>query len=99
MARYTPQQIPKPVPVLVQASLGRLGARLVKARKARELTQEELARISDVGVSTVRTLETLGSGVSLCNLLKVLRGLGLMDQIEQLLDPAKDPEMLLNMPF
>lgn len=71
-----------------------MGDRLVKARKVRHMTQEDLARQSDVGISTVRSLEAGGDGVALGNLLKVLRGLGLMSQADSLLDPARDPEMV-----
>lgn len=84
----------KPVPVLVGASLSALGGRLAQARKSREMTQEDLANVSDVGVSTVRSLEAGADGVSVGNLVKVLRGLGLLEQMDLLLDPARDPEVV-----
>jgi cytoskeletal protein RodZ len=83
---------PKPTPILVQASLARLGKRLVRARKLRELTQEDLAHLSDVSLSTLRALEAGADGVALGNFLKVLQGLNLLDQVEDWLDPRRDPE-------
>lgn len=83
---------PKPTPVLVQASLDRLGRRLARARKLRELTQEDLAHLSDVSLSTLRSLEAGADGVALGNFLKVLQGLNLLEQVEDWLDPRRDPE-------
>lgn len=79
-------------PVLVQASLGRLGQRLAQARKLREMTQEQLAHLSDVSLSTLRSMEDGADGVSIGNVLKILKGLDLLDQIDPLLDPQRDPE-------
>ncbi len=47
-----------PVPILVQRSLAALGGRVAVARKARGMTQVQLAFSADVGVSTVAALET-----------------------------------------
>jgi transcriptional regulator with XRE-family HTH domain len=58
------------------------------------MTQEELAHLSDVSLTTLRALENGADGVALGNLLKVLQGLGLMEQLEDLLDPRRDPEVL-----
>jgi len=85
----------KHVPVLVQGSAQRLGQRLVLARKMREMTQEQLATLSDVSLSTLRGLEAGADGVSIGNLLKVLKGLNLLEQADQLLDPRHDPETVL----
>jgi len=68
---------------VVGGALERLGVRVTLARKLRGLTQE---------TSTVRSLEGGADGVALGNLLKVLQALGLMGQIEKLLDPSDDPE-------
>lgn len=94
MERQSARRGPKHTPVLVQTALERLGARIVTARKSREMTQEQLAHFSDVSLSTLRTLESGGDGVSTGNLLKVLQGLGLMEQIETLLEPARDAEVV-----
>lgn len=87
-----PRRPPKHTPVLVKASLERLGQRVILARKIREMTQEQLAILSDVSLSTVRSLEDGADGVAVGNLLKVLQGLNLLDQVEELLDPRHDPE-------
>lgn len=82
----------KHTPVLVKASMERLGQRLTTARKLRQMNQEELAHLSDVSVSTLRALEDGADGVAMGNLLKVLQGLNLMAQWDDLLDPKRDPE-------
>ncbi len=82
----------KHTPVLIKASLERLGQRLTTARKLRQMNQEELAHLSDVSLSTLRALEDGADGVALGNVLKVLQGLNLMGQLEDLLDPSRDPE-------
>lgn len=87
-------KLSKPTPVLIQQALIGLGERLVMARKARELTQADLARLADVGISTVASLEGGHDGVALANLLKVLSALKLLDQVHQLLQPERDPELI-----
>lgn len=89
-----PRRPPKHTPVLVRSALDRLGKRIVMARKLREMTQEELAHLADVSLTTLRSLESGADGVAVGNLLKVLQGLGLMEQVEQVLDPRCDPEVL-----
>lgn len=87
-----PRRPKKHTPVLVSAAMGRLGQRLTMARKLRQMTQEELAHLSDVSLSTLRSLEDGADGVSMGNFLKVLQGLTLQEQLEELLDPVRDPE-------
>ena len=70
----------------------RLGQRLTLARKLRDMTQEQLAHLSDVSLSTLRSLEDGADGVGIGNILKVMQGLNLLDQIDELLDPRRDPE-------
>lgn len=84
----------RPVPVVVGGALERLGVRVTMARKLRGLTQEELGHLADVSTSTVRSLEGGAEGVAMGNLLKVLQALGLLGQVEKLLDPRDDPETL-----
>lgn len=87
-----PRRPPKHTPVLVKAALERLGKRLILARKLREMTQEQLATLSDVSPSTLRSLEEGADGVSIGNLLKVLQGLQLLGQVDEVLNPHHDPE-------
>jgi DNA-binding XRE family transcriptional regulator len=84
----------RPVPVVVGGALERLGVRITMARKLRGLTQEELGHLADVSTSTVRSMEDGAEGVALGNFLKVLQALGLLRQVEKLLDPRDDPETL-----
>ena len=83
-----------PVPIVVGSALNRLGARITMARKLRGLTQEELGHLADVSTSTIRSMEGGAAGISSGNLLKVIQALGLLGQIEKLLDPRVDPETL-----
>lgn len=84
----------RPVPVVVGGALERLGVRVTMARKLRGLTQVELGHLADVSTSTVRSLEDGAEGVGMGNFLKVLQALGLLGQVEKLLDPRDDPETL-----
>ena len=84
----------RPVPVVVGSALERLAGRITLARKMRGLTQEELGHFADVSTSTVRSLEDGAEGVAMGNFLKVLQALGLLGQVEKLLDPRDDPETL-----
>lgn len=56
-------------------------------RKLRGLTQAQLADRSNVSRSTLVRLEQGDGGVSTENLLRVLRGLGILENIERALDP------------
>jgi len=84
----------RPIPVVVASALERLGARVTMARKLRGLTQVELGHLADVSTSTVRSLEDGAEGVAIGNLFKVLQALGLLGQVERLLDLRDDPETL-----
>ena len=59
----------KPVPVLVLHSLLRMGERVKIARKARQMTQAELAQLAGVGISTVASIE----GATMASHLVMLR--------------------------
>jgi transcriptional regulator with XRE-family HTH domain len=56
-------------------------------RKLRGLTQAQLADRSDVSRGTVVRLEGGDGGVSLENLLRILRSLGVLDGVVKALDP------------
>jgi len=83
-----------PTPVLVQHKLIELGTRLSMARRARELSQIDLAHLADVGVSTVASLEAGYHGVSVGNLLKVLKALDVLDQVDAWLLPQMDDAII-----
>lgn len=80
----------RPTPILVRNRLIALGSRIALARRARELSQIDLAHLADVGVSTVASLEAGHHGVSVGNLLKTLKALELLEQVDTWLDPSMD---------
>jgi transcriptional regulator with XRE-family HTH domain len=84
----------RPVPIMVGSALQRLGGRITLARKLRGLTQQELGHLAGVSTSTIRSMEDGAEGIALGNFFKVLQALGLLSQVESLLDPRDDPETL-----
>ena len=56
-------------------------------RKLRNLTQAQLAERADVGVNTLRRVEHGDGGITLENLLRILRVLGVLDGVLRSLDP------------
>jgi transcriptional regulator with XRE-family HTH domain len=56
-------------------------------RKLRGLTQTQLADRADVSRGVVQRLEAADGGVSIENLLRILRALGIQDLLAQSLDP------------
>jgi transcriptional regulator with XRE-family HTH domain len=73
-------------PAAVSRSLRKLGDDLGTWRKLRRLTAAEVADRAGVGVNTVLRLEN-GGGVTLENLLRVARALGVLDALTDALDP------------
>lgn len=73
-------------PVAVARALDGLGRDLTTWRKLRYLTVEQVADRAGVSRSTVLRLER-GQGVSLENLLRVARALGVLDLLMKALDP------------
>ncbi len=65
------------------AVLQEIGTRLAQYRLNRNLTQRELAREAGVSLSTVTRIED-GKSAQLTNLIRVLRALGLLDNLEAL---------------
>lgn len=70
-----------------EAVIEELGRRLEAHRHRAELTQAELAERAGVGRSTVQRIEGGGS-IQLTSLLRLLRALGLMEGIEELVPAA-----------
>jgi transcriptional regulator with XRE-family HTH domain len=75
-----------------KAILTELGARLRTTRLNENITQDELARRSGVGKSAVRAAEK-GGNLTLANLLRILRALQKLEQIDLLL-PETGPSPL-----
>lgn len=76
-----------PVPVPVRRALRQLSGSVLTWRKLRGLTQAELADRAGVTHTTVRRLEHGEGGVSIENLLRILRALGVLDALPRALDP------------
>jgi len=83
-----------PIPVDVHNALQSMADRATVARKARSLTQADLARLSNVGLSTISSIEAGHDGVTLASLLKVLSALDLLDQADQIFCLEKDPALV-----
>jgi transcriptional regulator with XRE-family HTH domain len=75
------------VPPPVRRALRQVAENVVTWRKLRGLTQAQLADRSGVARETLARLERGEGGVSLENLLRILRGLGVLDSLPTALDP------------
>lgn len=71
-----------------QAILEEMGNRLAEYRLGQNLTQKELAAEMGVSLSTLVRLED-GRSVNTLNLIRILRGLGLLSNLETLLPRAE----------
>lgn len=81
------EQTAKSVPPAIRRASRLVAEDLSRWRKLRRLTQAQLADRSGVSRDTLTRLEGGDGGVSLENVLKVLRGLGILDLITTALDP------------
>lgn len=70
-----------------RAVLGEVGARIEAARLQRNWTRRRLADETGVGVRTLARLES-GQGATLVNVVRVLRGLGLLEALDRALPEA-----------
>lgn len=70
----------------------KFGTRLKAYRISKEMTQQELATESGVGVSTIAKIES-GQSVSFALLISVMRTLGLLENIDMLV-PEQKPSPL-----
>lgn len=75
------------VPLPVRRAARGIAEHVLTWRKLRGLTQVQLADRSGLARGTVQRIEAGEMGVSLENLLRVLRALGLLDAIPEALDP------------
>jgi transcriptional regulator with XRE-family HTH domain len=78
---------PRRVPPAVRRANRRLSEDLAAWRKLKGLTQAQLADRSGVGIATLARMERGEGGASIENLLKVLRALGILDNVLKALDP------------
>jgi y4mF family transcriptional regulator len=82
-----------PFPILLSRTLQDLGERVALARRARGLTQRDLAHLAGVGASSIVALEKGHPGVALGTLARALDALGLLAEIDELLAPQRDPAL------
>jgi transcriptional regulator with XRE-family HTH domain len=76
-----------PVPLAVRRANSQMADAVAAWRKLRGLTQSQLANRAGVGRRTIVRLESGDSTVTVENLLRVLRALGLLDALPRALDP------------
>jgi transcriptional regulator with XRE-family HTH domain len=74
-------------PLSVRRAERQMAEHIVAWRKLRGLTQAQLADRSGVARGTLQRIETGEKGVSIENMLRVLRGLGLLENLPRALDP------------
>jgi transcriptional regulator with XRE-family HTH domain len=75
------------VPLAVRRAERELAEHVLTWRKLRGLTQAQVADRADVSRDTVQRLENAESSVSVESLLRVLRSLGILENIPRALDP------------
>ncbi len=79
--------IPRQLPAAIRRANRELADSISAWRKLKGLTQAQLADRSGVGLATLARLERGEGGASTENLLKVLRALGILDNVLRALDP------------
>lgn len=77
----------KSIPIPVRRAQRSLAESAASWRRLRGLTQAQLAERADVSLGVVQRLEAGEGGVSIENLLRTLRALGIQDLLVQALDP------------
>jgi len=74
-------------PLAVRRAERQIAGHIATWRKLRGLTQTQLADRAGVARGTLQRVEAADGGVSVGNLLRVLRALGLLDSVPRSLDP------------
>jgi len=86
----SPPRRPQREPPAIRRALRQTGSSLSAWRRLRGLTQAQLADRAGVSESTVYRLEHGDGGVTLENVLRILRSLGLLDVVPNALDPYEN---------
>jgi transcriptional regulator with XRE-family HTH domain len=86
-AKAIPRRTATVAPPAVRGAVHRVAEDVAAWRKLRGLTQAQLADRAGVSRDTLSRLEGGDGGVSIENLLRVLRGLGVLDSLPKALDP------------
>lgn len=87
MRKSKPTRATRRTPPPVRRGLRDVASSAATWRKLRGLTQVQLADRAGVSRDTIVRLERGDGGVSLENLLRILRVLGILDSLPQALDP------------
>jgi transcriptional regulator with XRE-family HTH domain len=74
-------------PLAVRRAERELAEHVATWRKLRGLTQAQLADRADIACDTLQRLEAGAGSVSVENLLRVLRALGVLESVPRALDP------------
>jgi transcriptional regulator with XRE-family HTH domain len=80
-------KVSKTTPLPVRRAQRSLADSIATWRKLRGLTQSQLAERADVSRGVIRRLEAADGGVSVENLLRISRALGIQDHLIEALDP------------
>ncbi|VWC48269.1 XRE family transcriptional regulator [Burkholderia lata] len=83
-------KVQRPLPVIVQRTLKKLGGDINRGRRRRGLTQQALAERVGAGLSTIKRLEAGDPRMQLHVLARVLQVFGELDRLSDLLDSAQD---------
>lgn len=78
---------PWPTPIPVRRALERFGEDVVTWRKLNHLTAAQVADRAGVSAPTLRTLERGEGGISLENVFRIARALGILDLLSKAIDP------------
>jgi transcriptional regulator with XRE-family HTH domain len=87
--RHTPgvEATTRAAPPAIRRAEREIAQHVVTWRKLRGLTQSQLAERAGVSRDTVRRVESAENGVTVQSLLRVLRSLGVLENVERALDP------------
>lgn len=79
-----------PFPVLPTLALQRLGERVALARRARGLSQRDLAHLAGVGASSIVALEKGHPGVAIGTLARALDAMDMLSELDEVLSAQRD---------
>jgi len=77
----------RPLPFVVESTAREIGQHLATWRKLQRLTAQQLAERAGVSRSTLSKLENGDSSVGFDVILRVARALGVLERLEDALDP------------
>lgn len=86
MGKYSVNKVPSDILMSIAKSIATL-------RKEQGLTQQDLAKKSDVSYGSIKRFERLGK-ISFESLLKIVESLGRLSEFEKLLLPRKESQRI-----